>query len=103
MKIRICKYGKWCFLLTKFMEIPLTNEEEVILTRIIVDLSEEDKVTDEDILHELIERAKCYESIEEIKRICRKTEYGVKQTSIRNKQAYIESYGFEKIKAVLST
>lgn len=84
------------------MDIPLTNEEEVILTSIIVDLSEEDKVTNADILRELIKRAKYYESIEEIKRICRKTEHDAKQTSIRNKQAYIKSYGFEKIEEIIS-
>lgn len=87
--------------MAKFMDIPLTNEEEIILTSIIVDLSEEDKVTNADILHELIKRAKYYETVEVIKRICRKTEYDVKQTSIRNKQAYIKSYGLEKIEDVL--
>lgn len=88
--------------MAKFMDIPLTNEEEIILTSIIVDLSEEDKVTNADILHELIKRAKYYETVETIKRICRKTEYDIKQTSIRNKQAYIKSYGFEKIEDVLN-
>lgn len=88
--------------MAKFMDIPLSNEEEIILTRIIIDLSEENKVTNADILHELIKRAKYHENIEEIKRICRRTEYDVKQTSIRNKQAYIKSYGFEKIEDVLN-
>lgn len=84
------------------MDLKLTNEEEIILTSIIVDLSEGNKipVTNENILHELIKRARYYETVEEIKRICRKTEYNAKQISITDK-AYIKSYGLEKIESLL--
>ena len=80
-----------------FIGIPLTTEEEIMLMGILVDLLEAGDVSDEAILHELIRRAKCYDDIEHIQRICRKTKRDVEQTAIRNKKTHIEACGFEQI------
>lgn len=85
-----------------FMNMPLTKDEEIALTSVIVDLSETGDVSDEAILHELIRRARCYDDMENVRRICRKTKRDVEQTTIRNKQAYIEACGFERIVDVVN-
>lgn len=89
-------------MMSKFMDVPLTKEEEVILTSLIVDLAEENNTTNADILHELIRRANYYGTVEELKRICRKTKHELKQTSIRTSKAYIQAFGFEQMEKILN-
>lgn len=86
--------------MTTFMDYPLTKDEEIVLTSIIVDLvglSADGGMSNEAILKELIRRAGSYDSMGNIRRVCRKTKRDVEQTTIRNNQAHIKACGFEQI------
>ena len=55
-----------------FLNIPLSKEEEVFLTSVIIDLAEGQKLSEEDIFHELIKRAQSHDKLEMTKRELRK-------------------------------
>lgn len=55
-----------------FLNIPLSKEEEIMLTGVIVGMADGQKISDADVLHELIRMAQSHDKIETAKRELRK-------------------------------
>lgn len=58
--------------MTKFLEVSLSKEEEIILTSVIVKMADGQKISEEDVLHELIKMAQSHDKLEMAKRELRK-------------------------------
>lgn len=58
--------------MTTFLGVPLSKEEEILLTGIIVDMANGQKISDADLLHELIKRAESHDKLDMAKRELRK-------------------------------
>ena len=54
------------------MNVPLSKEEEVFLTGVIVEMADGQKISEEDVLHNLIKKAQSYDKLEIAKRELRK-------------------------------
>lgn len=55
-----------------FLKIPLSKEEEIILTDVIVHIANGQKISDADVLHELIRMAQSHNKLEIAKRELKK-------------------------------
>ena len=55
-----------------FLNIPLSKEEEIMLTGVIVGMADGRKISDADVLHELIRMAQSHDKIEIAKRELKK-------------------------------
>lgn len=58
--------------MTTFMNVPLSEEEQVFLTGIIVEMADGQKISEADVLHELIKMAQSHDKLEMTKRELRK-------------------------------
>lgn len=58
--------------MTSFMNVPLSKEEEVFLTGIIVEMADGQKISEADVLHELIRMAQSHDKLETAKRELKK-------------------------------
>lgn len=83
--------------MTTFLGISLTKEEELIMTNIIIDMTTDDKkISNEDLLHELIGRSQSHDKLEMTKRELKKLRKRCKTKSNSDKlflgksQAYTE-------------
>ena len=55
-----------------FLKVPLSKEEEIILISVIVQIADGQKISEEDLLHELIKRVQSHEKLETARRELRK-------------------------------
>lgn len=53
-------------------DVPLSEEDEIIITDIVIDMANGAKISEADILHELIKRAESYTKLEITTRELRK-------------------------------
>lgn len=49
--------------MTTFFGVELSKEEEFVLTKVIIDIANGQKISNADLLHELIQRVQCYNEI----------------------------------------
>lgn len=55
-----------------FMGVSLSKEEEVFLTSVIIEMADGQKISEEDILHKLIDMAQSHDKLEMTRRELRK-------------------------------
>lgn len=58
--------------MSTFMGVQLSKEEEIFITNVIVEMTSGENISDEDILHNLIEKAESQNKIDVAKRELRK-------------------------------
>lgn len=58
--------------MTSFLNVPLSKEEELVLTSVIVKMANGQRISDEDVLHELIRMAQSHDKLEMAKRELKK-------------------------------
>lgn len=78
-----------------FLDIPLSKEEEQLLTGIIVRMANGQKITESDVLHEILFMANSHNKIESAQRELRKLRYSCEskadELSLGKCQAYNEA------------
>lgn len=82
--------------MTTFLGISLTKEEKLIMTSIIIDMTDDKNLSNADLLHELIRRSQSHDKLEMTKRELKKLRKRCKTKSNSDKlflgksQAYTE-------------